>query len=30
MTFDPATESFTGDEQANRMRTRALREPWHI
>ncbi len=30
MTFDPATESFTGDDQANRMRTRALREPWHI
>jgi predicted dehydrogenase len=26
--FDPATESFVGDPEANRMRTRALREPW--
>jgi predicted dehydrogenase len=30
LTFDPTTESFTADPEANRMRTRALREPWHI
>lgn len=30
LTFDPAAESFVGDEEANRMRTRALRAPWHI
>lgn len=28
--FDPAKEEFVGDEEANRMRTRALREPWHF
>ncbi len=28
VTFDPATEMFVGDEAANRMRTRAVREPW--
>lgn len=28
--FDPATDTFTGDEQANRMRSRAMREPWRI
>lgn len=30
LTFDPATETFVGDEEANRMRTRSLRSPWHI
>jgi predicted dehydrogenase len=30
VSFDPATETFTGDEAANRMRTRAMREPWHV
>ncbi|MFT5121428.1 MAG: putative dehydrogenase [Kiritimatiellia bacterium] len=30
MTFDPATESFVGDEEANRMRSRARRAPWHV
>jgi hypothetical protein len=29
LTFDPATESFVNDEQANRMRSRARRAPWH-
>ncbi len=28
--FDPETLSVKGDEEANRMRSRALREPWHI
>jgi predicted dehydrogenase len=28
--FDPKTESFVNDEEANRMKTRALRSPWHI
>ncbi len=28
--FDPVKEEFIGDEEANRMRTRAMREPWHI
>jgi predicted dehydrogenase len=30
LTFDPAKEEFVGDEQANRMRSRAMREPWRI
>ncbi|NLF73494.1 MAG: Gfo/Idh/MocA family oxidoreductase [Candidatus Anammoximicrobium sp.] len=30
LTFDPATESFLGDDEANRMRTRAMREPWQM
>jgi len=30
LTFDPAAEAFVGDEEANRMRTRAAREPWTI
>jgi len=30
LTFDPATDSFVGDDQANRMRSRAMREPWRI
>ena len=29
LAFDPATESFVDDEQANRMRSRARRAPWH-
>jgi hypothetical protein len=28
LTFDPARDEFAGDEEANRMRTRALRQPW--
>jgi len=28
--FDPAKEAFIGDDEANRMRTRAMREPWHM
>lgn len=28
--FDPETEEFLNDEEANRMRSRALREPWRI
>jgi len=28
--FDPEKEEFIGDDEANRMRTRAMREPWHI
>jgi len=30
VTFDPAREEFVGDDEANRLRSRALREPWHI
>ena len=30
VTFDPAKEAFVGDGEANGMRTRALRSPWHI
>ena len=30
LTFDPVTEEFIGDEEANRMRSRAAREPWTI
>jgi predicted dehydrogenase len=30
MRFDPATDSFVGDEEANRMRSRAMREPWRL
>ena len=29
MRFDPATESFLDDDEANRMRSRARRAPWH-
>lgn len=29
VTFDPVKESFVGDDEANRMRTRARRAPWH-
>ena len=28
--FDPKTDAFVGDDQANRMRSRALREPWRL
>ena len=28
--FDPAKEEFVDDEEANRMRSRAMREPWRI
>jgi len=27
--FDPVKEAFVGDDEANRMRTRARRAPWH-
>jgi predicted dehydrogenase len=30
LTWDPAKREFTGDEEANRMRSRALREPWRV
>jgi len=30
MRFDPVKEEFIGDAEANRMRTRAMREPWRI
>ena len=29
LAFEPATESFVGDEEANRLRRRARRAPWH-
>jgi predicted dehydrogenase len=28
--FDPVNEAFIGDDEANRMRTRAMREPWQM
>ena len=28
--WDPVKEEFLGDEEANRMRARAMREPWRI
>jgi predicted dehydrogenase len=28
--FDPAKEEFLGDEEANRMRSRAMRDPWRV
>jgi len=28
--WDPTREAFVGDEEANRMRSRAIREPWQI
>jgi hypothetical protein len=28
--LDPVKVEFLGDEQANRMRSRALRDPWRI
>jgi predicted dehydrogenase len=30
LTFDPATEMFVGDEEANRLRSRAPRPPWCV
>jgi predicted dehydrogenase len=30
LTLDPVKEEFVGDEEANRMRTRATREPWSV
>lgn len=30
LTFDPTTDTFIGDNEANRMRSRAMREPWRI
>ncbi|MEM9656976.1 MAG: Gfo/Idh/MocA family oxidoreductase [Planctomycetota bacterium] len=30
VTFDNATNAFVGDEQANRLRSEALREPWRL
>lgn len=30
LAFDPATEAFVDDDEANRMRTRAMREPWCV
>ena len=30
LTFDPAKEEFVDDEEANRMRSRAMRDPWRI
>ena len=30
LTLDPAKDEFVGDEEANRMRSRAMREPWRI
>jgi hypothetical protein len=30
LAFDPAKEEFLGDPEANRMRSRARREPWEI
>jgi len=28
--FDPVKEEFLGDDEANRMRSRAMRDPWRI
>jgi hypothetical protein len=30
ITFDPVAEAFVGDDEANRLRSRAYREPWRI
>jgi predicted dehydrogenase len=30
LTFDPAAEQFAGDDEANRMRSRAMRQPWSV
>ena len=28
--FDPVQNEFIGDDQANRLRSEALREPWRL
>ncbi|HOK47061.1 MAG TPA: gfo/Idh/MocA family oxidoreductase, partial [Bryobacteraceae bacterium] len=30
LTWDPVKREFPGDEEANRLRSRAIREPWRI
>jgi hypothetical protein len=30
LTWDPVREEFVGDEEANRLRARHMREPWSI
>jgi len=30
LTWDPLRGEFPGDEEANRLRSRAMREPWHL
>lgn len=30
LTFNPVKEEFEGDDEANRMRSRAMREPWRV
>jgi hypothetical protein len=30
MKFDPRAEAFVNDDEANRMRTRVQRAPWHV
>jgi hypothetical protein len=30
MNFDPVKEEFVNDPEANRMRSRAMRQPWQI
>jgi len=30
LTIDPVTETFIGDDEANRLRFRAMREPWRV
>jgi hypothetical protein len=30
LTFDPVKEAFIGDDEANRMHSRATREPWNF
>jgi predicted dehydrogenase len=30
LTFDPVREAFVGDDEANNLRSRAMREPWHV
>lgn len=30
LTFDPVTETFINDDEANRVRSRAMREPWTV
>ncbi|MBM3892676.1 MAG: hypothetical protein FJ388_26455 [Verrucomicrobia bacterium] len=30
MKWDPVKEEFIGDDEANRLRSRALRQPWSV